>query len=225
MTQSPTLRAQRMAMQARLNRLLPRGINRWYPTSQMARQAAVRLAQTIGDGVTVRHHQFARLGLRHYHLQFQDGRRLRIRFFYGNIPQPRTMPDREDYDHIYDREKQKFLRGLINDLDQPRHVRGWAKQELNRLEAIRRARASGQKGPQGQVGPGGDKKRLRVPIGYNVGHIDDIRMTPRQHDASRFRLEDGSVNKGRPKRMTRFKKLRAGKKVRPSRGKRLPLPG
>jgi hypothetical protein len=224
MTQSPTLRAQRMAMQARLNRLLPRGINRWYPTAQMARQAALRLARRIGEGVGVKHHLYTRLGLRYFHLQFPDGRRLRICFFYGRIPRPATAPLREDYDHIYDREKQKFLRNLINDPDQPRHVRGWARQELNRLEAIRRARASGTTGPQGQVGPGGDKRRLRVPIGYNVGHIDDIRKTPRQHAASRFRLEDVTLNKGRPKRMSRFKQMRAGKKVRPSRGKRLPLP-
>lgn len=230
----PRRRARRAVMQARLNRLLPRGINRWYPTPHMARLAAERMAHRFGDNVTVKHHRFRRIGLPHYHLQFLDGRRLRCRCFYGPVPAVRVVTsddygydfagDYEDYDSVYDRERQKFLRGLINNPDQPRFVRGWAQQEINRLQAIKRAKAGGQKGPQGQVGPGGDRKRLRTVPGLDVGHIDDIRLRPRQHDAAGFRLENTAINKGRPSRVKRFRKIRAGKKVRPSRGKRLPLP-
>ncbi|MCA9889620.1 MAG: hypothetical protein KC546_14675 [Anaerolineae bacterium] len=88
---------------------------------------------------------------------------------------------------LYQRERQKYLRGLIDDPDQPRHVRGWVAQELNRLEQIRSARKNGQHPP------GGSKRQVRGIPGIDVGHrYPDIDL------AENFRLELASMNRARP---------------------------
>ena len=87
----------------------------------------------------------------------------------------------------YRRARQQFLRSLEHDERQPRFVRGWIKQELNRLQQVKQARSSGKQPP------GGNKRHLRGVPGYDVGHrYPDIDLP------ENFRLEDANMNRRRP---------------------------
>lgn len=87
----------------------------------------------------------------------------------------------------YQKARQEYLRSLVNDPNQPKHVRGWVKQELNRIEAAKRANAAGLQPP------GGSARNLRGIPGLDVGH----RFPGLDHPAN-FRLEDVWVNRHRP---------------------------
>lgn len=88
--------------------------------------------------------------------------------------------------HKYQKARQSYLRSLADDPAQPRHVRGWVRQELNRIDAGKRARAAGLRPP------GGSARNLRGIPGLDVGH-----RFPGLDLAANFRLEDASVNRAR----------------------------
>lgn len=97
----------------------------------------------------------------------------------------------------YQKARQEFLRGLVDDPNQPGYVRGWIKQELNRLERIEHAKSEGHvyvdSGGDLYQGPGGNKHYLRGIPGLDVGHIyPDIDLP------ENFRLEHASANRARP---------------------------
>jgi len=87
----------------------------------------------------------------------------------------------------YQKARQEYLRGLVNDPNQPRHVRGWIKQELNRIDAAKRAKAAGLQPP------GRGSGNIRGIPGLDVGH-----RYPGLDHAANFRLEDAWVNRHRP---------------------------
>jgi hypothetical protein len=88
--------------------------------------------------------------------------------------------------YAYQKARQQFLRSRINDPNEPRHVRGWIQQELNRLDARQSALQAGLRPP-------GGGNRIRGVPGYDVGHrIPGIDLP------DNFRLEDSSVNRARP---------------------------
>lgn len=87
----------------------------------------------------------------------------------------------------YQTTRQQFLRGLIDDPQQPSHVRGWIKQELCRLEQINAAREAGTRPP------GGNQRHVRGIPGLDVGHrYPDIDLP------ENFRLEEAAMNRARP---------------------------
>src|SRR5262245_19376346 len=69
-----------------------------------------------------------------------------------------------EHDSKYRTSRQQYLRQLLADPNQPRHVRGWVRQELNRLNRIQRAQQGGWRGP------GGSRRYLRGVPGLDVGH-------------------------------------------------------
>jgi len=89
--------------------------------------------------------------------------------------------------YIYHKARQQFLYGLASDPSQPKYVRGWIKQELNRLKQVQRAKADGT------TPPGGNKRHIHGIPGYDVGHhYPDIDLP------ENFRLELVSSNRARP---------------------------
>ncbi len=89
----------------------------------------------------------------------------------------------------YQRARQQYLRTLAADTKQPRHVRGWAKQEANRLDRIDIARTAGRRAP------GGDAYRYKGIPGYDVGHKPGFHLVDKP---SSFRLEWARDNRARP---------------------------
>lgn len=87
----------------------------------------------------------------------------------------------------YERSRQAFLRTLVDDPNQPQFVRGWVKQEMNRIESHRVAKERGLR-PSG-----GSYNRIRGVPGFDVGHLK-----PGVHIPSNFRLENASSNRARP---------------------------
>lgn len=87
---------------------------------------------------------------------------------------------------IYQRNRQQFLRNLVNDPTQPRYVHGWVRQELNRIEMVKSAKV------QGRRSPGGNSRRIRGIPGLDVGH-----RFPGLDLVENFRLELASMNRGR----------------------------
>ena len=118
----------------------------------------------------------------------------------------------QEHDHRYRVARQQYLRQLLSDPRQPRHVRGWVQQELNRLERIERAQQQGltryARGGVGQFLPGGSARYLRGIPGMDVGHKLGKHD---QHDPRNFRLEDARFNRARPgisRRLGLFHKYR-----------------
>ncbi|MCZ2156795.1 MAG: hypothetical protein LC114_23355 [Bryobacterales bacterium] len=93
----------------------------------------------------------------------------------------------------YRRAQQEYFRSIVDDPLQPRYVRGWIRQELNRLEAAKRAKAAGLQPP------GGSTRTIRGIPGLDVGH----RFAGLDHPES-FRLEDIWMNRSRPARARRL---------------------
>jgi hypothetical protein len=194
-----------------MNRRLPQGRNRWFISKRQAHrranQAAKWLSRRTGRRINVHHHVYRPLGLRHYHLSDPSGRFLKLRFIYIEVlPQTRSQEEAffedmlyEGHGGAYQTERQIFLRNLLKDPNQPRHVRGWVQQELNRLERIRQARLAKKDLP------GGDPRRLKGVPGYDVGH-----RIPGEHDHKKFKLEHASTNRARPgiARRLRIKRYR-----------------
>lgn len=109
-----------------------------------------------------------------------------------------------EHDSRYRSARQHYLRQLLFDLNQPKHVRGWIKQELNRLEQAERARQLGKKPP------GGSSRNLRGVPGLDVGHKLGLHN---QHSPANFRLEDAKFNRARPgisRRLGLFNRYREG---------------
>lgn len=94
-----------------------------------------------------------------------------------------------EHDSRYRAARQQYLRQLLGDPNQPRHVRGWIRQELNRLARIQHAQQSSRRGP------GGSARYLRGVPGLDVGHMLGKHD---QHHPSHFRLEDARFNRARP---------------------------
>src|SRR5262249_32474530 len=109
-----------------------------------------------------------------------------------------------EHDSKYRAARQKYLHQLAQDLNQPRHVRGWIKQEQDRLKRIERAQKMGRRGP------GGSARYLRGVPGLDVGHKLGKHN---QHHPANFRLEDARFNRARPglsRRVGLFHKYREG---------------
>jgi hypothetical protein len=109
-----------------------------------------------------------------------------------------------EHGSAYRTARQQYLRQLLADPNQPRHVLGWIKQELNRLTRVEQARQ------QGRRPPGGSARNLRGVPGLDVGHKLGKHD---QHDPKNFRLEDASFNRARPglaRRVGVFHKYREG---------------
>ena len=107
-----------------------------------------------------------------------------------------------EHDSAYRTARQQYLRQLLADPQQPRHVRGWIQQELNRLAAAQRAEQAGLRGP------GGSARNLRGIPGMDVGHKLGKHD---QHHPQNFRLEDARFNRARPglsRRLGLFHKYR-----------------
>ncbi len=83
--------------------------------------------------------------------------------------------------------RQSFLRSLADDPNQPRHVRGWVRQEINRIEQVKRA------GAEGRRPPGRASRQIKGIPGYDVGH-----RFPGLDLPENFRLEDRAINRRRP---------------------------
>lgn len=171
---------------------LPPGKNYWFRTAHAARRAAWQAARRMGAGFRVKHHLYPALGLRHYHVEAPDGRTVRLRFFYIQVLDESAL--HEGHGAKYRAERQKFLRGLLNDLNQPAFVRGWVQNQLKRLERIQRAQQSGRRAP------GGNKRYLKGIPGFDVGHSN-----PLIDDAATFRVENASTNRARPGLARRLK--------------------
>jgi len=105
----------------------------------------------------------------------------------------------QEHDHQYRVARQQYLRRLLRDSTQPRHVKGWVQQELNRLARIERAQQQGLsryvRGRTGPFLPGGSARDLRGIPGMDVGHKLGKHD---QHDPRNFRLEDARFNRARP---------------------------
>lgn len=85
----------------------------------------------------------------------------------------------------YRRARQEYLRSLVDDPKQPRYVRGWIRQEINRIERAKTAVR------EGRLPPGKAREIHGIP-GLDVGHrYPDIDLP------QNFRLEDASVNRRR----------------------------
>lgn len=183
-------RGRRRHLIRRLNRALPPGRNRWFHSQSKAKQAAQTTAERIsrrtGRPFAVKHHSYQPSGLRHYHLTTPDGRPLRLRFMYFDVV-PDTSYEEEVYGESYQTARQRFLRSLIEDPNQPGYVRGWVRQELNRLASTARARQ------EGRQPPGGSIRNLYGVPGFDVGH-----RVPGLHDPANFRVEHASTNRARP---------------------------
>ena len=110
-----------------------------------------------------------------------------------SAPMMRALSSRGNHGSDYQRARQKYLRSLADDPNQPGYVRGWVKQEVNRLDQVKLARSSG-----GQP-PGGSPRALRGIPGLDVGH-----RIPGVELPSNFRLEDAFLNRGRPGRARRL---------------------
>jgi len=100
----------------------------------------------------------------------------------------------EGHGTLYNKSRQTFLRSLVDNPDQPHYVRGWLRQELNRMDRIANARRLGSNPP------GGNPYRLRGVPGLDVGHI----IAGWDHP-SNFRLELTSMNRARPSIAKRLK--------------------
>lgn len=88
--------------------------------------------------------------------------------------------------YVYQKARQQFLHSRVNDPNEPRHVRGWVQQELNRLNSRQSALEAGARPP-------GGSNRIRGVPGYDVGHrIPGIDLP------DNFRLEHPSTNRARP---------------------------
>jgi hypothetical protein len=87
----------------------------------------------------------------------------------------------------YQAARQTFLKGLINDANQPSYVRGWVQQELNRLGQVKQAKESGT------TPPGGNTRHVRGIPGLDVGH-----RFPGIDVPANFRLEEAAMNRARP---------------------------
>ncbi len=87
----------------------------------------------------------------------------------------------------YQKAHQIFLGSLVDNANQPSEVRGWIRQELNRLAQFQAAQAAGR------LPPGGNKSRIRNPPGMDVGHRIAGLDSPEN-----FRLEMASMNRARP---------------------------
>lgn len=114
----------------------------------------------------------------------------------------------QEHDHRYRVARQQYLRQLLHP-SQPRHIRGWIQQELNRLARIERGQQQGLtryvRGGTGPFLPGGSVRYLRGVPGTDVGHMlgrHDGAKKPNggtwQHDPRNFRLEDPRFNRARP---------------------------
>jgi hypothetical protein len=184
-------RQQRRQLVRRLNAALPDGRNRWFHLQKKAKRAAHttarQMTQRTGRPFAVQHHVYQPLGLRHYHLVTPDGRALRLRFLYFEIVPGEIDDDGGAYGESYTTARQTFLRGLLDDLNQPGYIKGWIRQELNRLDRVSQARQTGQRLP------GGSKRRLRGVPGFDVGH-----RVPGLHNPANFRVEHASTNRARP---------------------------
>lgn len=109
-----------------------------------------------------------------------------------------------EHGSAYRTARQQYLRQLLADPNQPRHVRGWISQELNRLARVEQAQQ------QGRRAPGGSARHLRGVPGLDVGHKLGKHD---QHDPKNFRLEDARFNRARPglsRRVGTFQKYREG---------------
>ena len=96
-----------------------------------------------------------------------------------------------ELDAEYEREttaaRQSFLRAQADNPKQPRYVRGWVRQEINRIEQGKRAVA------EGRQPPGGPARQIRGIPGLDVGHrFPDLDLP------ENFRLEDRATNRRRP---------------------------
>lgn len=183
---------QRGRLIRRLNAALPTGRNRWFRLQADARRAAEitarRITRRTGRPFSLQQHVYQPLGLRHYHIAAPDGRPLRLRFLYFEIlPGVIGEVDDEASGVSYQTARQAFLRSLKDDLNQPNFVRGWIRQELNRLERVSQAHK------QGRRPPGGSRYRLYGVKGFDVGH-----RIPGLHDPANFRVEHATTNRARP---------------------------
>jgi hypothetical protein len=92
--------------------------------------------------------------------------------------------------------REMWLR-VLNDPMQPTYLRGWVRQELNRLERIRVARREGKPYTTAEgkehIGPGGSKSRMKTHPSYDAGH-----KTPGVHDPDNLHPENRDMNRARP---------------------------
>jgi hypothetical protein len=129
-----------------------------------------------------------------------------------------------EHDSAYRAARQQYLRQLLSDPNQPKHVKGWIRQELNRLQRIEFAQQSGYravgssainihklaKAGMRNLGPGGSARDLRGIPGLDVGHKLGLHN---QHHPANFRLEDARFNRARPgisRRLGLFDRYREG---------------
>lgn len=93
--------------------------------------------------------------------------------------------------------KQEMWRRVANDPKQPSYLRGWVKQEINRMEGIREAKRAGREyiDSSGNLyqGPGGSHSRMRTHPSFDAGH-----KIPGIHHPDNLRPELRSSNRSRP---------------------------
>lgn len=88
--------------------------------------------------------------------------------------------------YTYQKHQQQYLRSLVDDPNQPGYVRGWVRQELNRIDQVQKAKAAGCQPP------GRTSKRIKGIPGLDVGH-----RFPGLDLIENFRLEEASMNRRR----------------------------
>lgn len=118
------------------------------------------------------------------------GKKLRIVEEYNAIGATLTQmhaASPADHGYAYQQAKQQMLRQALNDPNLGRDVRGWIKQELNRLDRVQAAQATGLRPP------GGNQHNLRMPPGFNAGHRQLGINRP-----SNLVLQNAAINKARP---------------------------
>jgi WXG100 family type VII secretion target len=115
----------------------------------------------------------------------------------------------------FKRNRQVFLRQVANDPNQPKHVRGWVQQELNRLqqkrspdwlkltkdspEEIMRKRALRAKYDKVRPSKYMDyqPRDIRMPPGYDVGHKNNQLPMNQVNDPGNFQMENSSMNRSK----------------------------
>lgn len=102
-----------------------------------------------------------------------------------------------NHGYKYAKSSQNYLRDIPNDTKEPAYIRGWVRQELNRIEQHRKAIASGMQPPGGTARTTWD--RIRAVPGMDVGH-----RFPGLDLKENYRLEPRSWNRGRPGRARRL---------------------
>jgi len=107
--------------------------------------------------------------------------------FVGFIPgSDSSGQSQRSHGYAFEKAKQEMLRRALDNPKVSSAIRGWIKQEVNRMERARQARVGGYQPP------GGNPRRMRIPPGVDAGH-----RIPGLDKPENLRFELASMNRAR----------------------------